>query len=158
MILWYILPAASNNQRRQWHPTPVLLSGKFHGRRSLIGCNPWGRATSHFTFMHWRRKWQPTPVFLPGESQGRAAWWAAVYGVAQSRTWLKRLSSSRSSNTWFCHTVFSFPKAFSCFRFASYWSNQGSNNTCVHCNHNPLSCLVPFSLSHFPALHQSQVN
>ena len=37
------------------------------------------------TFTHWRRKWQPTPVFLPGESQG---------GVAQSRTWLKWLSSS----------------------------------------------------------------
>ena len=39
-----------------------------------------------FTFMHWRRKWQPAPVFLPGESQGRVAWWAAVYGVAQSWT------------------------------------------------------------------------
>ena len=39
-----------------------------------------------FTFMHWRRKWQPTPVFLPRESQERGAWWAAVYGVAQSRT------------------------------------------------------------------------
>ena len=48
------------------------------------------------TFMHWRRKWQPTPVFLPGESQGRGSWWAAVYGVAQSRTWLKWLSSSSS--------------------------------------------------------------
>ena len=46
--------------------------------------------------MHWRRKWQPTPVFLPGESQGREAWWAAVYGVAQSRTRLKRRSSSSS--------------------------------------------------------------
>ena len=28
---------------RQWHPTPVLLSGKSHGRRSLVGCSPWGR-------------------------------------------------------------------------------------------------------------------
>ena len=55
--------------------------------------------TSHslFTFMHWRRKWQPTPVFLPGESQGWGPWWAAVYGVAQSWTRLKRLSSSSSS-------------------------------------------------------------
>ena len=52
---------------------------------------------SLFTFMHWRRKWQPTPVFLPGESQRRGVWWAAVYGVAQSRTLLKRLSSSSSS-------------------------------------------------------------
>ena len=30
-------------RRRQWHPTPVLLPGKFHGRRSLVGCSPWGR-------------------------------------------------------------------------------------------------------------------
>ena len=51
---------------------------------------------SLFTFMHWRRKWQPTPLFLPGDSQGGGAWWAPVYGVAQSRTWLKRLSSSSS--------------------------------------------------------------
>ena len=50
--------------------------------------------------MHWRRKWQPTPVFLPGESH-RRAWWAAVYGVAQSRTRLKWLSSSSSSNILF---------------------------------------------------------
>ena len=27
--------------RRQWHPTPVLLPGKSHGRRSLVGCGPW---------------------------------------------------------------------------------------------------------------------
>ena len=27
----------------QWHPTPVLLPGKSHGRRSLVGCSPWGR-------------------------------------------------------------------------------------------------------------------
>ena len=29
--------------RRQWHPTPVLLPGKSHGRRSLVGCSSWGR-------------------------------------------------------------------------------------------------------------------
>ena len=51
---------------------------------------------SLFTFLHWRRKWQPTP----GESsclenpRDGGAWWAAVYGVAQGRTWLKWLSSS----------------------------------------------------------------
>ena len=61
------------------------------------------RATSLslFTFMHWRRKWQPTPVFLPGESRGRGSLVAAVYGVAQSRTRLKRRSSSSSSSR--CH-------------------------------------------------------
>jgi len=30
-------------RRRQWHPTPVLLPGKSHGRRSLVDCSPWGR-------------------------------------------------------------------------------------------------------------------
>ena len=67
--------------RRQWQPTPVLLPGKSHGWRSLVGCSPWGREELdmteplhfHFTFLHWRRKWQPTPVFLPGESQGRGS-------------------------------------------------------------------------------------
>ena len=56
----------------------------------------WATSLSLFTFLHWRRKWQPTPVFLPGESQGRGSWWAAVYGVAQSRARLKWLSSSSS--------------------------------------------------------------
>ena len=48
---------------------------------------------SLFTFMRWRRKSQPTPAFLPWESRDGGAWWAAVYGVTQSRTRLKRLSS-----------------------------------------------------------------
>ena len=40
----------------QWHPTPVLLPGKSHGWRSLVGCSPWGREESgkteqlHFHF------------------------------------------------------------------------------------------------------------
>ena len=67
-------------QRRRWHPTQVLLPGKSHGRRSLVGCSSWGReeldTTERITFMHWRRKWQPTPVFLPGESQG----WGSLVG------------------------------------------------------------------------------
>ena len=35
--------------RRQWHPTPVLLPGKSHGRRSLVGCNPRGCKESDMT-------------------------------------------------------------------------------------------------------------
>ena len=54
--------------------------------------------------MHWRRKWQPTPVFLPGESQGWGAWWAAIYGVTQSRTRLTWLTSSSSTITAFSLT------------------------------------------------------
>ena len=68
-----------SGQRRQWHPTPVLLPGKSHGRRSLqpmgslkVG-HDWVTSLSLFTFMHWRRKWQPIPVFLPGESQERGS-------------------------------------------------------------------------------------
>ena len=36
-------------QRRQWHPTPVLLPGKSHGQRSLVGCGPRGREESDTT-------------------------------------------------------------------------------------------------------------
>ena len=34
---------ANNQFPKQWHPTPVLLPGKSHGQRSLVGCSPWGR-------------------------------------------------------------------------------------------------------------------
>ena len=90
-------------QRRQWHPTPVLLPGKSHGWRSLVGCSLWGCKDSdsterlHFHFS----------LSCIGEGNGNplqysclenprdwGAWWAAVYGVAQSRTQLKQLSSS----------------------------------------------------------------
>ena len=70
--------------------------GGLQSMESLRVGHDWATSLSIFTFMHWRRKWQPTPVFLPGESQGRGAWWAAVYGVAQSQTRLKWLSSSSS--------------------------------------------------------------
>ena len=36
----------------------------------------------------WRRQWHPTPVLLSGKSMDRVAWWAAVHGVAKSRTQL----------------------------------------------------------------------
>ena len=68
--------------------------GRLQSMGSLRVGHNWATSLSLFTLMHWRRKWQPTPVFLPGESQGRGAWWAAVYGFAQSRTRLKWPSSS----------------------------------------------------------------
>ena len=40
----------------------------------------------------WRRQWQPTPVLLPGNFHDGGAWWAAVHGVAKSRTWLSDFS------------------------------------------------------------------
>ena len=83
------------------------MPGKSHGWRSLVGYSPWGREESdtteqlHFHF---------SPLGI-GEGNGNplqcsclenprdgGAWWAAVYGAAQSRTRLKRLSSSSSSS------------------------------------------------------------
>ena len=46
--LW-IKSHSAEGWRRQWHPTPVLLHGKSHGRSSLIGCSPWGREESDTT-------------------------------------------------------------------------------------------------------------
>ena len=71
--------------------------GRLQSMGSLRVGHDWATLLSLFTFMHWRRKWQPTPVFLPGESQGRGSLVAAVYGVTQSRTRLKWLSSSSST-------------------------------------------------------------
>ena len=67
----------------------------------------WATSLSLFTFMHWRRKWQPTPCSCLENPRDGGAWWAAIYGVAQSRTWLKRLSSSSSSSIGERHEGFS---------------------------------------------------
>ena len=85
----------------------------------------WAISLSLFTFMHGRRKWQPTPVFLPGESQGRWGWWAAVYGVAQSRTRLKQLSSSSSSKDENWH------QRFCAFKDALCWRNHLASSMAI---------------------------
>ena len=89
--------------------TPLQYSclEKSHGRRSLVGCSPWGREESDTT----ERPHFHFSLSCIGEGNGNplqcsclenprdgGAWWAAVYGVAKSRTQLKRLSSSSSSN------------------------------------------------------------
>ena len=92
-------------QRRQWHPTPVLLPGNAHGWRNLVGCSPWGLEESdtterlHFHFsLSCIGEGNGNPLQCPclENPRDRGAWWATIYGVAQSRTWLKRLSSSSS--------------------------------------------------------------
>ena len=92
-------------RRRQWHPTPVLLPGKSHGRRSLEGCSPWGRwglETTERLHFHFSLSCigegdgNPLQCSCLENPRDRGAWWAAVYGVAQSRTRLKWLSSSSS--------------------------------------------------------------
>ena len=89
-------------------PTLVLLPGKSHGWRSLVGCSPWGCWESDTT----ERLHFHSSLSCIGEGNGNPlqcsclenhrdsrAWWAAVSGVAQSRTRLKRLSSSSSSSS-----------------------------------------------------------
>ena len=92
---------------RQWHPTPVLLPGKSHGQRNLEGCSPWGRWGSdtterlHFHFSLsciGEGNGNPLQCSCLENPRDGGAWWAAVYGVTQSRTRLKWLSSSSSSN------------------------------------------------------------
>ena len=94
-------------RRRPWKPTPVLLPGKSHGWRSLEGCSPWGRWGSDTTeWLHFHFS-----LLCIGEGHGNplqcsclenprdgGAWWAAIYGVTQSRTRLKWLNSSSSSS------------------------------------------------------------
>ena len=91
------------SRRRQWHPTPVLLPGKSHGRRSLVGCRPWGREESDTTeWLHFHfslscigeGNGNPLQCSCLENPRDRGAWWAAIYGVTQSQTRLKRLSSS----------------------------------------------------------------
>ena len=100
--------------RRKWQPTPVFLPGKSQGRGSLVGCRLWGRTESdtterfHFHFL------------LPciGEGNGNplqcsclknpregGASWAAVYGVAQSRTRLKWLAAAAALCPCQCHII-----------------------------------------------------
>ena len=95
-------PSNCSFRRRQWHPTPVLLPGKSQGRRSLVGCSPWGRYesdtterlfTSHFHALEKEMATHSKCSCLENPRDGEA-WWATVYGVAQSQTRLKRLSSS----------------------------------------------------------------
>ena len=92
--------------RGQWHPTPVLLPGKSRGWRSLVGCSPWGREESdtterlHFHFSLsciGEENGHPLHCSCLESPRDGGAWWAAVYGVAQSRTRLKWLSSSTAA-------------------------------------------------------------
>ena len=90
---------------------PVLLPGKSHGRRSLVGCHPWGRRESDTT----ERLPFHFSLSCIGEGNGNplqcsclenprdgGAWWAAVYGVAQSRTRLKRQQQQQQQDIYKC--------------------------------------------------------
>ena len=87
-------------------PPPVLLLGKSHGWRCLVGCSPWGREESDMTErLHFHfspscieeGNGNPLQCSCLENPRDGGAWWVAVFGVAQRRTRLKRHSSSSSS-------------------------------------------------------------
>ena len=85
------------------------LAWKIHGQRSLVDCSAWGREELdtteqlHFHFsLSCLGEGNGNPFqcsFLENPRDG-GAWWAAIYGVSQSPTQLKRLSSSSNSIRW----------------------------------------------------------
>ena len=85
---------ATHSSTLAWKIPWTEEPGRLQSMGSLKVRHEWATSLSLFTFTYWRKKWQPTPVFLPGEWRDGGAWWAAVWWVAQSRTRLKRLSSS----------------------------------------------------------------
>ena len=96
-------------QRRRWHPTPVLLPGKSHGQRSLVGCSPWGLEELDTTErLHFslscigEENGHLLQCFCLENPRDGGAWWAAVYGVTQSWSLLNQLSISSSSILYWC--------------------------------------------------------
>ena len=93
---------------RKWQPTPVFLPGESQGRGSLVGCRLWGRTeldTTERLPFHFslscigEGNGNPLQCSCLENPRDGGAWWAAVCGVVQSRTRLKRLSSSSSTST-----------------------------------------------------------
>ena len=152
-------------ERRQWRPTPVPLPGESHGRRSLVDCSPWGREESdtteqlHFHFsLSCIGEGNGNPLLCSCLENPRdgGAWWAAISGVAQSRTWLKRLSSSSRgvgrgrkweggpggrgtyTSLWLTHADVGHPRLSSVYSFQStvplsLWLNTDFiHGACVH--------------------------
>ena len=96
-VTTYLEQYSDKIQRRQRHPTPVLLPGKSHGWRSPVGCSLWGHYESdrterlHFHFSLsciGEGNGNPLQYSCLENPRDRGAWWTAVYGVAQSQTQL----------------------------------------------------------------------
>ena len=115
-------------QRRQWHPTPVFFPGKAHGRRTLVGCSPWGHSESDMTEqLHFHfslscvgegngNPFQCSCLENPGN---RGASRATVHRVKKIQTQLKWLNTwliSPSTMFWGCR-ISLFPKKLAYVNF-----------------------------------------
>ena len=106
LMVWFLLEAPLGEGHGT--PLPVLLPGKSHGWRSCVGCSPWGHEeldTTEQLHFHFslscigEGNGNPLQSSCLENPRDRGAWWAAIYGVTQSRTRLKRFSSSSSSSS-----------------------------------------------------------
>ena len=99
LILLKIIEVFFNNSKhKHFYAAPVLLPGKSHGQRSLVGCSPWGhkeldttdRLHFHFSLSCiGEGNGNPLQCSCLENPRDGGAWWAAVYGVAQGQTRLK---------------------------------------------------------------------
>ena len=107
--------------------------GESHGWRSLVGCSPWGCEESNTTEqLHFslscigEGNGNPLQCSCLENPRDGGAWWAAVYGVAQSQTRLKRLSSRNSSTI--CYPLNTYLWIYFTTCSLDHWNNK---NLCL---------------------------
>ena len=107
--------------------------GQLQSMGSLRVGHDWATSLSLFTSMHWRRNGNPLQCSCLENPRDGGAWWAANYGVAQSWTWLKRLSSSSSLILWnrICFFFFSSRGRRNIF-FCYFWDAIPSSFLKLH--------------------------
>ena len=126
-----VIPGRGSKRRRQWQPTPVFLPGESHGRRSLVGCSPWGLEESdktervHFHFSLpciGEGNGNPLQCSCLGNPRDGGAWWAAVYGVAHDWSDLAAIVAAGESRS---------------HKPPNYWEGNG-NPLQYSCLENPM--------------------
>ena len=98
---------APHSSTLAWKIPQMEEPGRWQSMGSQRVGHNWATSLSLFSFMHWRRTWQPLQCSCLENPRDGGAWWAAVYGVSQSWTRLKRLSISISINSSTSNIAFS---------------------------------------------------
>ena len=91
-------PMAPHSSTLAWQIPWMEEPGRLQSMGSRRVGHDWAISLSLFTFMHWRRNGNPLQGSCLENPRDGGAWWAAVYGVSQSWTRLKWLSSSSSKD------------------------------------------------------------
>ena len=111
--------------------TSLLQSLTMTLSRSLVGCSPWGREESdtterlhfHFSLLCIEEgNGNPRQCSCLENPRDGGAWWVAVYGVSQSRTQLKRLSSSSSSSS---SNIWHYSRGVQFMTLIQFWRTRG---------------------------------